>query len=359
MSVQERPNEIVISINDDNNGLFVPITIGNVQVPLLVDTGATVTILSKEYLRKLDPFQELVIEPILLNMVTATGDKRPFYGKCCLDIVLGSQKLTHQFLIADIKQNGILGLDFITKHYVNILPSKNCLTVKGENVQCIRYKDEIEPACTRVSLDEEIVFPPKSEIVSGKIPDPVCMDKMAVELTSQMVLKHQGLVAKAIVDPGMGTVPLKIPNSRDENCRIYKNSSMAQLQVVSQCTDISPQETHLNEGKLNPNTNELPEQLTQLSSSDLNKTEVKDLTVCSQEIEEYLGTCSKSEKDFDSTSLGTDPTTVQKVTGTDLKIDQPIPHKTNVKYLKSVCAENCHVSFDKLQRALTSSPVLT
>ena len=39
---------------------------------------------------------------------TATGECSPFYGKAQIEFTLGNQKLSHEILFADIKNDGIL-----------------------------------------------------------------------------------------------------------------------------------------------------------------------------------------------------------------------------------------------------------
>jgi len=73
--------------------------------------------------------------------VTATGEKTPFLGKCNLTINVGSHRLEQEILMANIKQNGILELDFLRKHFVDITLNKNCLNVGGQEIQCVRFYD--------------------------------------------------------------------------------------------------------------------------------------------------------------------------------------------------------------------------
>ncbi|KAL3862817.1 hypothetical protein ACJMK2_008763 [Sinanodonta woodiana] len=117
--MKEGPTDIMVSnVNDSNHGFFVCAKIQNYKVPLLVDTGASVTIISHKFKEKLSSMEKLHIKPVKLNLVTATGDRRPFLGKCWVDLSLGNQMLRHEVLIANIEQNGILGLDFMTRHAI-------------------------------------------------------------------------------------------------------------------------------------------------------------------------------------------------------------------------------------------------
>ena len=48
----------------------------------------------------------------------------PFLGKAEIEIKLGSQKVLHDVLFADVKNDGILGMDFLTKHHCDMFLSK-------------------------------------------------------------------------------------------------------------------------------------------------------------------------------------------------------------------------------------------
>ena len=53
------------------------------------------------------------ITPVNMQLVTATGESSPFLGKAEIEITLGGQKIMHDVLFADVKNDGILGIDFM------------------------------------------------------------------------------------------------------------------------------------------------------------------------------------------------------------------------------------------------------
>lgn len=138
----EGRNDITLSsINDQDEGLFVCTKINKYCSPLLLDTGTSVRILSHNLAKKLEPHIHLQIVPVKLNLVMATGEKRPFLGQCELELKLGTKTIVHEFLVADISQNGIIGLDFMTKHVIDISLKGNYLDIQGEKVQCFIFQN--------------------------------------------------------------------------------------------------------------------------------------------------------------------------------------------------------------------------
>ena len=102
----------------------------------LVDSGANVSIISKETFEKWPYSKRPNIYPVQTSLVTVTGDSAPFHGKTVVEICLGRQKINHEFLIADIQYGGILGIDFLMKHKCDIMLSKGCILMKGERIPC-------------------------------------------------------------------------------------------------------------------------------------------------------------------------------------------------------------------------------
>ena len=53
--------------------------------------------------------------PVNTMLLTITGDSKPFEDRALVQIRLGKYIFQHEFLFADITQNGILGIDFMIK----------------------------------------------------------------------------------------------------------------------------------------------------------------------------------------------------------------------------------------------------
>ena len=69
-------------------------------------------------------------------LLTVTVDCKPFEGKALVQIRLGKCTFQHEFLFADITQKGILGFNFMIKNKCDLMISRSCLKVKGEEIPC-------------------------------------------------------------------------------------------------------------------------------------------------------------------------------------------------------------------------------
>ena len=101
------------------------------------------------------------LTPVSLHLVTATGESSPFIGKAEVEITLGNQKLLHDFLFADVKNDGIIGMDFLTKHHCDMFLSKNHLLLNGEKIACFRSSVDAIPSCCRIAVTKTIEVPLK------------------------------------------------------------------------------------------------------------------------------------------------------------------------------------------------------
>ena len=89
--------------------------------------------------------------PVNTMLLTITGDSKPFEGKALVQIRLGKCMFQHELLFADITQDGILGIDFMIKNKCDLMISRSCLKMKGEEIPS-HTSIGIQPTCCRVAL---------------------------------------------------------------------------------------------------------------------------------------------------------------------------------------------------------------
>lgn len=153
----------VMKVDQDSHesGLFVQAKVNGTQCNLLLDTGATLTILSDQ-LYAIGKISRTSLLPISQRIVGADGAPLTVQGKGVFGIKLGSQEFETQAVIANIKADGIIGLDFFQKNECLVNVCKTKMYVRG-----IEHELEMQRniGCFRVSLCETISIPPKSEMV--------------------------------------------------------------------------------------------------------------------------------------------------------------------------------------------------
>ena len=157
-TLENRPADTPLKCLED--GYFVAGCIHDKSFAFLVDTGSCCTILSKTLLENWPADTRPDLTPVNLHLVTATGESSPFIGKAEVEITLGNQKLLHDVLFADVKNDGIIGMDFLTKHQCDMFLSKNHLLLNGEKIPCFRSSVDAIPSCCRIAVTKTIEVPP-------------------------------------------------------------------------------------------------------------------------------------------------------------------------------------------------------
>ena len=132
-------------------------------VQFVIDTGADVTILSyrvyKE-LNRLDEIERLTADSVLKGL---DGGRIEVVWTGTLDFYLVEICVQQQVWIAEIKEDCILGADFLMKQKCVIDYPQNVLRIGSTEVSMHANTDELK--CLRIVLDRTIKVPGNSEMV--------------------------------------------------------------------------------------------------------------------------------------------------------------------------------------------------
>ncbi|KAK3083233.1 hypothetical protein FSP39_017411 [Pinctada imbricata] len=194
---------------------------------MLVDTGSSVTIISRKIFEK--HFCKLPIQTSNVRLVTATGEETCFNGKLEVTLRFANQKVKHTVWIADIEYEGILGCDFLHAYDCNVMCGEGAIYMRDYRVQMYSDKDLNVPVCCRVVMKDTVTVQAQSEItVQGRLIDTYDSTRDGViENTVYFVDRMDLLIAKALVRPKKGFVPLHIVNFSMKPVTLSMNSVVA------------------------------------------------------------------------------------------------------------------------------------
>ncbi|VDI23711.1 Hypothetical predicted protein [Mytilus galloprovincialis] len=226
--------------------------------------------------------------------------------KFVLEIIFILYVYHHNVLVADISNEGIIGMDFLVTHDCDVLLSQNKLKIKGEIIQCYHYASSAK-SCYRVAIQETVDVPPNSEmIVSGESDEPIFRGLAGlIEPNEKFMEKNGLLVARSIVHPEMYNIPLRIINLNKEPCTLYKGTIIATCNKVDEediqtsefVNSVAGGQTIVNKGR------QLPDYLHEVFESNQanldkdQKEKFRDLLI------EYSDIFSKSSEDIGLTDL--------------------------------------------------------
>ena len=94
--------------------MFLRASVQGVDVVLLVDTGATLTLVSNEVVKIIGKTLMLNLDPICKSVYDAGGKQLNVSGNGTFALSIDSFSCTVQAVVADLTVDGILGLDFLT-----------------------------------------------------------------------------------------------------------------------------------------------------------------------------------------------------------------------------------------------------
>ena len=157
--------------------------IGTQQLHWLVDTGAVRTVLSQKSYQELPIELRFALHETETEMFVADGRQVKTYGCGEISLLLGTQEVIMNVLVADIQDAGILGMDFLSATNASIDVVGRRLILNGESLYCV----DTNTKCVsfRCVVRRSIVISPDSEMVV-----PVHLNKR--QWKSNMPEAHRG-----------------------------------------------------------------------------------------------------------------------------------------------------------------------
>lgn len=224
--VEKEQTKVTISRSGSaESGIFIDSLIVGLEVPMLLDTGASRTIISQGVYKRIPEERR---PPILQaaqcpRLELADGTRLAVDGCVDLQIQVDSVVVNHEVVIAAISDEGILGLDFLNRHRCRIDVSKNEMIINGETIS--GTEGSSRDFLNKVCLLEKTVFPARSETVI----------KASLELKSENALcvvdaapdaeeRYQIKVAASLCDPSSKEVPVRILNPSTHDVLLNKGT---------------------------------------------------------------------------------------------------------------------------------------
>ena len=173
--------------------------------------------------------------------------------------------------------------------------------LNGEKIAWFRNSVDARSTCCRIALAKNIEIPPDCEmIVQGRPIDGFNKDGVGVLEASEAFASCYGLmVAKALVSPKMGSVPLRIMNVQDKPCFLHKHTVTAIYEPVETETFETVNSVNT-ESTSNENSSSHIEDLISRSSENLNESQKEQLAAL---LREYKDQFSRSSHDLGSSGL--------------------------------------------------------
>ena len=225
---------------DGRGSLYLPLLIDDVPVLALVDTGSTISVIHPSILNK--SLDEVVVRETskACQIRLADGSLVDTLGTVQLKVQLGTERESwmHDWVVSAIEAPMVIGVDFFRKHQCTLDVRAGTLTVGSTIHECRRMESMPQMYC--ITVAETVEIPARSEmIIPGKMADVSHLTLGIIESNGQPMCKGDVFVARAVVNPSMGVLPLRVANLGMEPHKLHKGTNIATCEPVISVSETS------------------------------------------------------------------------------------------------------------------------
>ena len=234
-----------------SGGLYAECKINNIITECLIDTGATLSILSLKAWDVISQSSSNELKKFSMQVFTASGSQIEVKGKATVIIEICGVQCVTEIVVADIDMDAILGLDFLKANSCRLDIENNTLKIKSKSCK-LSLAGKL--GCYRVTISDKVVIPARSEtIIEGNVSVPIVREKDIglIEPTDKPLGTGNSLVAKALVCT-KDKVPLRIINLDYEEQELFPGSHVANLSFVETVSRVKVQPDKISYGEQMP-----------------------------------------------------------------------------------------------------------
>lgn len=287
-------SRVVHSINE--KGVYVTARIHGMDAYLLVDTGATVSLLSTICYENIKRDANHALTEVERDVLSATGSVLRVLGRTPVDFTLNGIALQQEMIVADLTVDGILGLDFLVRHEAVINMRMHQISISG-----IEHPIQLEGSASyyKVAIIHRVTVPPRSElVVEGQIrasSDGGLPTKAGLIEPSEK-FQNSCMLAKTLVRR-QDTIPLRIMNISDDSKTIYPGTVVGKLHAVDEVLSL------VSEGNRDLDVDrELPAHLQELFISSTSHIDKDDVMKAKALLLKYAALFSETDEDVGRTA---------------------------------------------------------
>lgn len=221
--------QISASRGSQGVGVFLPAKVGGVDCSLLVDTGAQVSVVAKEFWQRATGGKS-TLEPYTGTVSAANGGPMSIMGKWAAACQINSLALVIDFLVADIPLHDVLlGTDFLLKFGAVINLGERCCEIMGKRLPLL-YSN-LNNQVRRVVVQEDVIVPPCCEIILPGSVEGVFEEPVEGLLEPATGVAEDILIARALCRVKKGVLPLRVLNVTEGELLLRKGTTVGTLDV--------------------------------------------------------------------------------------------------------------------------------
>ena len=208
--------------------------VNNVPASMVIDTGAAVTLLRKEFWLKTNTTLNSWRGP---DLVGAKGTPITVCGTAAVVFKIGSCSFSMEAVLSDVlTADAILGLDFLEEHKCTIAAGRKLFTLRDGEVSVpldSSNKKHDQITTEVIHLSQTVSIPALSEVeVMAHCKTSVSGGSWLVE--NSLGNKGSIVVARALITPQDGCIPVRLVNLSSRPSIFYKGSTIGRLEVIDE-----------------------------------------------------------------------------------------------------------------------------
>ena len=199
-----------------DNGLYIQGNINNNEIPFLLDSGATATLISEETYDQIGGEKSLPLSHRDLRIQGVDGANIKVRGYVNTNITFGNYTAKVTVIVCDMSLPGILGQDFIMENVKQWnIETLELYTKDGSVIHC--YSGEETTTVCRVEVNEGVDIPAMScMFVSVQVPNHKILPEVAFIDDSEIENNDNLKLFSGIIDINKGDALIALMNYTDK-----------------------------------------------------------------------------------------------------------------------------------------------
>ena len=219
------------------SGIYISGLINHTKLPILLDTGATTSIIDEETWKKSGCYSPDKLEFIDATLTVANGERLVVKGRTNVRLRVGTvDLLLPMVVVKGIYHKVILGTDFFESNGCKICYDIGTFCIKGSEIP-IHYQRS-SPSVCRLMLTEKIEIQPGTELsITAQLEKGFERNDGApgmVEKVNNICLDNGPYLARTLVVPQKGKALVRLANFTDKSITLKANKAIGRFYPLHQ-----------------------------------------------------------------------------------------------------------------------------